>query len=128
MLHIERPATAQATLTGREALVIALERFPYLGADGLLPRKSVRQPVDPREIERAMTFLRQCRRTKTPRVHSFDLQRLIGVQLGALIAAAVALGFATHSWFGIKTFAPHVLIAVNLADTARVASADSGSA
>jgi hypothetical protein len=122
MLCIEAPVAAQVTLSGREAFVIALERFPYLGAGGLLPRKVAPQPVDPGEIETAMAFLRQCRRTKTPRFHSFDLQRLIGVQLGAVIAASVALGFETRNWLGVTTFGAHVMIAVNRVDAARVAA------
>jgi hypothetical protein len=122
MLYIEA-TVAQVTLSGAQALEIARARFPYLGAGGFLPRKVAPQPIDPGEIETAMMFLRQCRRTKTPRVHSHDLRRLIGVRLGAVIAAATALGFGVHSWFGTKTFAPHVLIAVNGADAARIAAA-----
>jgi hypothetical protein len=53
------------------------------------------------------------------------LQRLIGVQLGAVIAASVALGFETHSWLGVTTFGAHVMIAVNGADMNRVAMAPS---
>jgi len=29
----------------------------------------------------------------------------LAVQVGAVITAAVALGFDTHSWYGITTFA-----------------------
>lgn len=123
MTCIEAPVAAQVTLSGRKALVIAQERFPHLGAGGLLPRKVAPQPINPGEIETALAFLRQCRRTKTPRVHSFDLQRLVGVQLGAVIAAAFALGFDVHTWLGVTSFAPHAMIAVNGADAKRAAMA-----
>jgi hypothetical protein len=125
MLCIEAPDVAQAKLSGREALVIAQERFSYLGSAGILPPNKFRQPIDPSQIETAMAFLRRCRRTKAPRVHSFDLRRLIGVQLGAVIAASVALGFETRNWLGETTFGAHVMIAVNAADAKRIAAAKS---
>jgi hypothetical protein len=121
MLCIEAPDMAQVTLSGREALVIAQERFPNLGSAGILPPNKFRQSIDPGEIETAMVFLRQCRRTKTPRVHSFDLQRLINVRVGAIIAASVALGFETRNWLGVTTFGAHAMIAVNAADAKRAA-------
>jgi hypothetical protein len=54
-------------------------------------------------------------------VHTVDLRRAIpgDVQLGAVIAAATALGFGVHSWFGVTTFAPHALIAINQSDVRR---------
>jgi hypothetical protein len=134
MLCIQSPVVAQGelggvarsdTLSGREALEIARERFPNLCCGGILPRKAIgREPVDLADIEIALLFLGQCRKTKTPTVHSFDLRRAIpgDVQLGAVIAAAAALGFPIHSWFGITTFAPHAMIAVNQSDVRRVAA------
>jgi hypothetical protein len=129
MLSIQSPIVAQGqriarggALSGREALEIARERFPNLCCAGILPRKTVGEPVDLADIEVALVALARCRRTKTPSVHSFDLRRAIGGQLGAVITASVALGFATHSWFGITTFAPHALIAINQSDVRRAAA------
>jgi hypothetical protein len=47
---------------------------------------------------------------------------LIDAQQGALICAAVALGFDVYSWHGTRTFAPHALIAVNQSDVRRQAT------
>jgi hypothetical protein len=117
-LHLIK-GDGSGTLSGREALEIARERFPNLCCTGILPRKAVGEPVDLDDIEIALLFLGQCRRAKTPTVHSFDLRSAIGGQLGAVIAASVAQGFATHSWLGVTTFAPHALIAVNQGDVRR---------
>jgi hypothetical protein len=138
MLHIESPIVAQVTTNinieierrglCREALAIAREHFPNLCAGGILPRHAVGEPVDLDHIAVALTFLDRCRRTKVPRVHSFDLRRLIsnwnhgsnltiaGVQLGAVIAAAVALGFEVQNWHGVTCYAPHAVIGVNRLD------------
>jgi hypothetical protein len=111
-------------LSGREALEIARERFPNLCCAGILPRKDIGEPVDLDDIEVALVALAQCRKTKAPTVHSYDLRRAIpgDVQLGAVIAASVALGFGVHSWFGVTTFAPHAMIAVNQSDVRRLAA------
>jgi hypothetical protein len=133
MLCIQSPVVAQVelggvarggALSGREALEIARERFPNLCCGGILSRKVVGEPVDLADIEIALAALARCRKTKVPTVHSFDLRRAVpgDVQLGAVICASVALGFATHSWFGITTFAPHALIAVNQSDVRRAAA------
>jgi hypothetical protein len=130
MLATSATAPAQGTkakyhvgimLSGHEALEIARERFPNLCCAGILPRKAIGEPVELADIEIALAALAQCRKTKTPTVHSYDLRRAVpgNVQLGAVIAAAVALGFATHSWFGVTTFAPHALIAANQSDVRR---------
>lgn len=134
MLHIESPIVAQVKTNinievekrslCREALAIARERFPNLCAGGILPRHAVGEPVDLDHIAVALTFLDRCRRTKIPRVHSFDLRRLIDVQLGAVIAAAAALGFDVHSWHGVTCYAPHAMIGVDRLDVRRE-SADS---
>jgi hypothetical protein len=108
----------------REALAIARELLPNLCAGGILPRHAVGEPVDLHDIEIALTFLDRCRRTKVPHVHSFDLRRLIDVQLGAVIAAAVALGFEVQNWHGVTCYAPHAMIGVNRCDLRRE-SADS---
>jgi hypothetical protein len=133
MLCIQSPIVAQgglkaarvpALLSAADALEIARERFPNLCCAGILPRKAIGEPVDLDDIEIALAALAQCRRTKTPTVHSFDLRRAIpgDVQLGAVIAASVALGFPIHSWFGITTFAPHAMIAVNKFDVRKHAT------
>jgi hypothetical protein len=111
-------------LSGREALETARERFPNLCCAGILPRKAIGEPVDLDDIEIALAALAQCRRTKTPTVHSFDLRRAMpgDVQLGAVIAAATALGFGVHSWFGVTTYAPHAMIAVNKFDVRKQAT------
>ena len=137
MLHIEAPDAAQVKTNielekrrlCREALTIAREYFPNLCAGGILPRHAIGEPVDLDHIAVALTFLDRCRRTKVPTVHSFDLRRLIsdhgsnltvaGVQLGAVIAAAVALGLEEHSWHGVTCYAPHAEIGVNQSDIRR---------
>jgi hypothetical protein len=137
MLATCESATAQGTkdkstapsgaplISAADALEIARERFTNLCCGGILPRKAVGEPVDLADIEIALVALAQCRKTKTPTVHTFDLRRAMpgDVQLGAVIAASVALGFATHSWFGVTTFAPHALVAINQSDVRRVAMA-----
>ena len=124
----------------REALAIARERFPNLCAGGILPKRAIGEPVDLDDIAAALTFLDRCRRTKVPRVHSFDLRRLIsnwnhgsnltvaGVQLGAVIAAAVALGFEVQNWHGVTCYAPHAMIGVSRVDTQRQSIASEYSA
>jgi hypothetical protein len=59
-------------------------------------------PVSLDHIEIALS---ECRRTKAPAAHSFDLRRLIGVQLGAVIAEATALGFDVRSRYGVNYYA-----------------------
>jgi hypothetical protein len=55
-------------------------------------------------------------------MHSHDLCRLLGgVQPGAVIAAAIALGFEARSWYGVAMFAPHALININKFDARRLA-------
>jgi hypothetical protein len=132
MLSIQSPVVAQETkaelgggvLSGREALEIARERFPNLCCEGILPRKAVGEPVDLADIEIVLAALAQCRKTKTRGMgmHTFDMRMLIDVQHGALIAAAVALGFDVYSWRGTRTYAPHALIAVNQSDVRRIAA------
>jgi hypothetical protein len=109
-------------LTAEEALEIARERFPNLSCQGILPKRAVGDPVDLADIEVALKFLSQCRRTAIPKFHSFDLRRMIGdVQIGAVIAAAVALGFDVRAWYGTAEFLPHAVIGVNANDVRRVA-------
>jgi hypothetical protein len=150
MLCISSPIVAQgelkvarvpALLSAADALEIARERFPNLCCAGILPRKAIGEPVDLADVEIALAALARCRKTRTPTVHSFDLRRAISklppgatlnvspghhlpgdVQLGAVIAASVALGFPIHSWFGITTFAPHAMIAVNKFDVRKHAT------
>jgi hypothetical protein len=119
-------AMAQAPLSAQQALVIARERFPNLCRGGILPRKTVGEPVDLGEIATTLAFLRRCRTTKIPNVHTLDLSRSIGVRPGAVIAAATALGFNVRSFYGVNCYAPHALIGVNCADATRVAAAPHG--
>jgi hypothetical protein len=113
----------RAVLSGREALEIARERFPNLCCGGILPRKAIGEPVDLDDIEVALEFLSQCRRTLVPRYHTFDLRRAIpgDVRLGAVICAATALGFDVRRFYGNVEFGVHAMIAVNANDVKRVA-------
>jgi hypothetical protein len=132
MLCIQSPVVAQGelgdaargALSGREALEMARERFPNLCCAGILPRKAIGEPVDLADVEIALAALAQCRKTRTRGMgmHTFDMRMLIDAQHGALIAAAVALGFDVYSWRGTRTYAPHALIAVNQSDVRRVAA------
>jgi hypothetical protein len=111
-------------IDGVAALMLARERFPNLCANGILGRKFTGPPVDPGHVTTALAFLSQCRKTKIPTVHSFDLRREIGdVSLGAVIAAATALNFDVRSWYGPTAFPPHALIGVSQRDVRRVAAA-----
>jgi hypothetical protein len=118
---IQRPIVAQ--LTAEQALVIARERFPNLTATGMLGTKHTGPPIDPGHVEIAMKFLAQCRKSKKPAVHSFDLRAAIGngVSQGAVIAAAIALGFDVRGWIGSRMFFPGAMVGVNSADVRRVA-------
>jgi hypothetical protein len=98
-------------------------RFHNLCANGILPRSATGPAIDPVDIARATVFLNRCRRTKRPNIHSFDLRRQIGVSLGAVIAAGVALGFEVRGWYGIMEFYPHALMGVNRRDVRRQARA-----
>jgi hypothetical protein len=130
MLATSASVTAQGTkkqrtvLSPADAMLIARERFPNLCCEGFLPRKAVGEPVDLGDIDLALTILAQCRRTKTRGMgmHTFDIRMLIDAQHGALIGAAVALGFDVYSWHGTRTFMPHALIAVNQSDVRRQAA------
>jgi hypothetical protein len=120
MRFTSAPRLAQE-ISPTHALEIARERFPNLCCGGILAKRAVGAPVDLDDIAHALEVLAWCRRSEEPSCHSFDLRRLIGGQLGATITACVALGFDVHSWFGVTSFSPHALIAVNEADVARVA-------
>jgi hypothetical protein len=79
--------------------------------------------IDPAHVEIAMAFLSQCRKTKIPNCHSFDLRRAIGdVSLGSVIAAAVGLEFTVVSWAGVTSYAPHAMIAMNSRDVGKMAN------
>jgi hypothetical protein len=122
MLTIERGTAPQAaiSMSAEQALVIANKRFSNLASTGILGRRCTGPPIDLWQISKAMTVLAACRRSKSPRVHSYDLRAAIGaVSVGAVIAAAVALDFDVRSWLGDTTFAPHALIGVNADDIAR---------
>jgi hypothetical protein len=130
MPSIESPGTAQVPvhtiLSAQGALDIARQQFGNLSCPGILGRKISGPPVDLADIDRALQFLSQCRKTKVPTMHSHDLCRLLGgVQPGAVIAAAIALGFETRAWYGVKCFVPHALVNVSRRDVRRVALAES---
>jgi hypothetical protein len=117
---IARPIAAQ--VTGEQALASAGQRFGNLAATGILGRKHSGPAIDIRHVEIALAFLAQCRKTKIPNCHSFDLRRAIGdVSVGSVIAAAVGLEFTVVSWAGVTSFAPHAMIGVNAADVAKIA-------
>jgi hypothetical protein len=97
----------------------AKDRFQNLCAEGILPRSAAGRPIPPADTARAQAFLNRCRRTKRPNVHTTKLQRLVGVGPGAIIAAAVGLGFEVRGWYGIWEFFPHALIGVNRFDVRR---------
>jgi hypothetical protein len=110
-------------ITADQALEIARERYSNLCSEGILSRKAIGTPVDLNDLEIALAFFRKCRPTKVPNMHSFDLRLLIGgrISVGALIAAAVALGFDVRSWYGVMEFGVHAMIAVRQIDVRRVA-------
>jgi hypothetical protein len=107
-------------LTAQEALAIAGDRFGNLSSIGIRGSKQpAGPPIDLADIDRAMAFLRQCRKTKQPTVHTVDLVAAIGVSVGAVIASATALGFGVHSFYGPLIYAPHALVGVNKLDVRR---------
>jgi hypothetical protein len=124
MLDTKTPAPAQGTklISAEMALTIARQRFPNLCSAGILGKRATGAPIDLAHVTIALAFLSQCRKSKVPNCHSFDLRRAIGnVSLGSVIAAAVALGFPLVSWAGVTSFAPHAMIGVNSADVAQIA-------
>jgi hypothetical protein len=109
-------------LSGARALSVARKRFSNLCANGIQGIHATGDPIDHDDVTRAMYLLRQCRQTKVPTMHSFDVCHLIDIQAGAVIAACVALDFDVRSWFGAVAYPPHALIAVNQKDVRRVAA------
>jgi hypothetical protein len=99
--------------SGQDQIAAAKQRFPNLCATGILPRHKAGPPIDPDHIARALAFLGRCRRTTRPNTHTTDLQRRIGVGPGAIIAAAIGLGFDVRGWYGVTAFYPHALVAVS---------------
>jgi hypothetical protein len=118
---VQSPVMAQGPiLSGCEAVAIARTRFANLCGEGILPRNVVGTPFDLDDVEAALAFLSQCRKTEAPTIHSVDLRRAIGGQLGATIAAASALGFGVYNWYGTMMFGAHAKIGVNRFDVRRV--------
>jgi hypothetical protein len=114
MLCKPDPVATQATLTAERALSIALRRFPNLCRTGILGRRFTGPPIDLDHVETALSFLAQCRKSKVPNCHSFDLRRQIGgVSVGSVIAACVALDFQVCSWSGVTDYMPHALVNVD---------------
>jgi hypothetical protein len=123
MLSISPPIAAQAVISPEHALMLARQRFPNLCSAGILGRKAIGQPVDLEHVSTALSFLAGCRKSKFANCHSFDLRRRIGgVSLGAVIAAAVGLGFSIDTWQGTVDFLPHCLIGVDPRDVERMAN------
>lgn len=96
-----------------DPIELAKAWFPNLCAPGILPRRVTGPPIDPAHVATALHLLGRCRRTKRPTVHSSDLCRHAGVSPGAIIAAAIALGFTVRGWYGAKAYYPHALVAVS---------------
>jgi hypothetical protein len=130
MLSTDRTGTLQAAnspplMAAEQALVIANERFGNLKANGILASKYTGPEINIDHVATALAFLAQCRKTKIPACHSFDLRRRIGnVSLGAVIAAAVGLDFAVHTWRGTVDYVPHAMMNVNPSDVRRMADCD----
>jgi hypothetical protein len=134
MLSIVRPVAAQATnitkvITAEQALVIAKERFGNLKATGILGSKHTGPPIDLNHVEIVLAFLvgGECRKTATPRLHTFDLQRAISTSLnvvstGAVICGAYALGYCVRSWMRTRTYVPGAMTNVNADDVERCAA------
>jgi hypothetical protein len=100
-----------------QAIALGRERFTNLSREGILPRKATGRPIDPNDVAQALAVLAHCRPTKLPRMHTFDLCKLLGdLQAGAVIAAAIALNFDVRSWYGATEFGQHALTNVSRAD------------
>jgi hypothetical protein len=140
---VPSPVMAQGRiLSGREAVAIARTRFANLCGEGMLSRNGLTPfpwnhgkhhsaatdyptvlgtPLDLDDVEAALAFLSQCRKTDAAIVNVFELRRAIGGQLGATIAAASALGFDVCNYYGGLSFGAHAKIAVNRVDVQRLA-------
>jgi hypothetical protein len=112
------PRDRPANLSPEAALAIARDRFYNLCSTGILGRKFAGPLVDLADLDKALAFLRQCRKTKKPNTHSADLACEIGVSVGAVIAAATALNFTVQSWM----FVPNAMIGVNRVDVRKHAT------
>jgi hypothetical protein len=112
--------TKPKLISANEALAMAREVFPNLAAIGILGSKRTGQPINPAHVEIALAFLAPCRKSKKPAVHSHDFRQAIGhgVSQGAVIVAAIALGFDVRSWLGTQMFVPGAMVSVNKADVA----------
>jgi hypothetical protein len=139
---VPSPIAAQgAILSASEAVAIARKRFANLCGEGILSRNGLAPfpwnhgttyisaaayptvpgtPIDLDDVEAALAFLRQCRKTEVAIVNGFELRRAIGGQLGATIAAASALGFDVCNYYGGMSFGAHARIAVNRIDVQRL--------
>jgi hypothetical protein len=124
MRCIERTVEVQAaiTMSAERGLAIARERFPNLCSAGILGKRATGLPVDLWHVDKALSFLAQCRKSKIPAVHSHDLCGEIGVSVGAVICAAHALGFDVRGWMGSRQFFPGAMIGVNARDVEKSAN------
>jgi hypothetical protein len=104
---------AQETSVHR-ALEAARARFHNLCAEGILPRRKTGTPINCDDIEIAIEALRGCEHTEMPTMHTFDMCRVVDTTPGAVIVAALALGFEVHSWYGETGFQPHAMINTRL--------------
>jgi hypothetical protein len=115
------PDEPAAPVTPETAIAAARrDRFPNLCSTGILGTRYTGQPINPDHVATALAFLGRCRRTKRPNFHTYDLQRHIGVGVGAIIAAGVGLGFEVRGLYGGRMFYPHALMGVNKSDVGKL--------
>jgi hypothetical protein len=116
------PPTQAGTTDTADPIALARVRFSNLRATGILPPSATGPAIDPVDLAAALAFLSRCRRNKRPSVFTYDLQRHVSrwagrqVSTGAIIAAAVALNFQVHGWYGVRAFHPHALTNVGQFD------------
>jgi hypothetical protein len=116
------PPTQVGTTDTADPIALARVRFSNLRATGILPPSATGPAIDPGDLEAALAFLSRCRRNKRPSIFTYDLQRHVSrwagrqVSTGAIIAAAVALDFQVHGWYGVRAFHPNALTNVGRFD------------
>jgi hypothetical protein len=103
-------AQCEDLISGAVALAFARQRFRRLSADGTKVYPGAKpQPIHADQVETAMAFLKELRKTKTPTVgsgtlkhHAEDWGRENGlsnyISRGALISAAVGLGYSVTAY------------------------------
>ena len=111
---VDSPPISGAQEQIDHGLTLVIARFHNLCAEGILPRRQTGTGIDRDDIEIAIRALGGCVRTKEPVAHTFDLCRRLGVSVGAVITAALAVGIDVHSWFEITSFQPHAMLCCGL--------------